>query len=333
MQYSPNSIAFPSIAIGGSSSQSVMVQNTGAAPMQISVQMGATSNDGFTPGPTPNFVESDNCGSSLAASAVCTIQVTFEPAPPASDQGGPNRFATLTIFDNAPGDAHTVTLTGQAGNGPVLAVPTAPIVFPSQAAGTSSQPLPVLVSNLGDVPLNITNLSLGGANPSAFSVNLNPSGGSEAGCGAAPTSSVCEITVTFNPSAGATGTLSAAALFTDNAADTPQNISISGAVAGSVALNISPTTLPVQGAFPDSTRARYIRCDESDREQRAGDGAYFRRRESGRLRCGRKQLFGYHAAVYGCPRSFLQRRSKLPAGRRPKRHPLGDTGVNNESGD
>ena len=252
MQYSPNSIAFPSIAIGGSSSQSVMVQNTGAAPMQISVQMGATSNDGFTPGPTPNFVESDNCGSSLAASAVCTIQVTFEPAPPASDQGGPNRFATLTIFDNAPGDAHTVTLTGQAGNGPVLAVPTAPIVFPSQAAGTSSQPLPVLVSNLGDVPLNITNLSLGGANPSAFSVNLNPSGGSEAGCGAAPTSSVCEITVTFNPSAGATGTLSATALFTDNAADTPQNISISGAVAGSVALNISPTTLPVQGAFPDA---------------------------------------------------------------------------------
>src|ERR1017187_4153080 len=55
---------------------------------------------------TANFGESDNCGSSLASAASCTINLTFTPAAVGTVTG------TLSITDNASGNPQTISLSG-----------------------------------------------------------------------------------------------------------------------------------------------------------------------------------------------------------------------------
>jgi|SRR5579859_1579655 len=53
-----------------------------------------------------DFAETNTCGSSVAASASCTISVTFTPAAAGARSG------TITITDNAPGSPQAITLIG-----------------------------------------------------------------------------------------------------------------------------------------------------------------------------------------------------------------------------
>jgi hypothetical protein len=55
---------------------------------------------------TADFGESDNCGSSLASAASCTINLTFTPPAVGTVTG------TLSITDNASGSPQTVSLSG-----------------------------------------------------------------------------------------------------------------------------------------------------------------------------------------------------------------------------
>jgi hypothetical protein len=55
---------------------------------------------------TADFGESDNCGSSLASAASCTINVTFTPPAVGTVTG------TLSVTDNASGNPQTVSLSG-----------------------------------------------------------------------------------------------------------------------------------------------------------------------------------------------------------------------------
>lgn len=100
--FSPTSLSFPNTAVGGSSSpQTVTLTNTGGSPMTItSVALGGTA-------PT-NYGISDTCvaASPLAASASCTVDVTFSPL----SAGILN--AALNFTDSAPGSPQGVPLTG-----------------------------------------------------------------------------------------------------------------------------------------------------------------------------------------------------------------------------
>ena len=82
-----------------SAPQVITVQNLGGVTMTI----GSITIGGFNNG---DFAYTTTCGASLAASASCTITVSFTPAAAGA------RSATLSIGDNAPGAPHTVTLTG-----------------------------------------------------------------------------------------------------------------------------------------------------------------------------------------------------------------------------
>jgi hypothetical protein len=55
---------------------------------------------------TADFGESDNCGSSLASAASCTINVTFTPPAVGTVTG------TLSVTDSASGNPQTVSLSG-----------------------------------------------------------------------------------------------------------------------------------------------------------------------------------------------------------------------------
>ncbi len=77
---SPSSLGFGSQPIGNATAaQPVTLSNTGNAALSISsiVISGVSVND---------FKETNNCGSSVAAGASCTINVTFSPTASGSTQ-------------------------------------------------------------------------------------------------------------------------------------------------------------------------------------------------------------------------------------------------------
>ncbi len=78
-----------------SPAQSFTVSNYGKAALNIA---------GITVG--ADFAETDNCGTSLASAAGCTIDITFTPSATGSISG------TLSLSDNASGSPQTVALSG-----------------------------------------------------------------------------------------------------------------------------------------------------------------------------------------------------------------------------
>jgi hypothetical protein len=93
---SPSSESFGNENVGSTSAaRTVTISNTGSAAAAMS-SIGVT-------GP---FGESNNCGTSLAAGASCTVSVTFAPTAAGSASG------TLSVNSSAPGSPLTVALTG-----------------------------------------------------------------------------------------------------------------------------------------------------------------------------------------------------------------------------
>jgi hypothetical protein len=93
---SPSSESFGSTTVGSTSSaQSVTVTNPGSSAVSMS-SIGLT-------GP---FRESNNCGTSLAAGASCTVSVSFAPTAAGAATG------TLSVNSSAPGSPLTVALSG-----------------------------------------------------------------------------------------------------------------------------------------------------------------------------------------------------------------------------
>jgi len=94
----PASLTFANQAVNTiSPAQNVTMTNTAATSLSI---IGITASGDFS--------QTDNCGSSLAGGASCSISVTFKPT-----QGG-TRTGTLSIADNG-GSPQTVALVGTAG--------------------------------------------------------------------------------------------------------------------------------------------------------------------------------------------------------------------------
>jgi len=93
---SPSSESFGNENVGSTSSaQSVTVTNPGSGAVSMS-----------SVGVTGPFGESNNCGTSLAAGASCTVSVTFTPTAAGSATG------TLSVNSGAPGSPLTVALAG-----------------------------------------------------------------------------------------------------------------------------------------------------------------------------------------------------------------------------
>jgi hypothetical protein len=193
---SPASLSFPSQVVGTTSAaRTITVQSTGTGPLQF------TSITATAP-----FAQTNNCGSSIAAGATCTIQVTFTPAASGSASG------TVTLVTNA--GTQTVALSG-AGGALVGASPTS-ISFGDVVVGTTSAAKTVTFANGQQVVLTITSIVAGGA----FGVLTNTCGAS-LGPGAN-----CTVGVTFSPTALSdySGTLT----FTDGASNSPQTVRLSG---------------------------------------------------------------------------------------------------------
>ena len=108
---------FPNMNVGATSAaQTVIITNSGTAPLHISaVNVGTTA---LNPG---DFPQSDNCFGAAATFTVnpgtsCQATVSFAPTAAGS------RRALLQVTDDAPGSPHSVPLTGLG----VAVAPTAP---------------------------------------------------------------------------------------------------------------------------------------------------------------------------------------------------------------
>jgi hypothetical protein len=163
-----------------------------------------------------DFQISTTCGASLAAGANCTVSVTFTP------NSSGTRSATLLFSDLVVGSPQSVTLTG-TGNGGVLALGSGTLSF-NGMVGKTSAPQTVSLSNTGSYPLHILSAWTTGSNASEFNVSTT--------CGASlAAGATCNLAVTFSPAAE--GTRTAMLNLTDDAAGSPQTVSLTGtAIAG-----------------------------------------------------------------------------------------------------
>jgi len=173
-----------------------------------------------------DFAQSNNCGSSLAPGTSCAIQITFTPAIPGS------RTGSLNISDNAAGSPQSVNLSG-AGLAPAASLSPASLIFAGQNLGTTSSAQMVTLTNSGTAALSVTSIAASGD----FAQTNN--------CGATlAVGASCTVNVTFTPSAP--GTRSGALSVTDNAAGSPQTVSLGGAGIGPTA-SLAPSSLTFGG--------------------------------------------------------------------------------------
>ena len=227
---SASTLTFANQTVGTTSAaQAILLTNTGNAALGITSLVLAGSNPG-------DFSQSNNCGSSVAAGGNCTINITFAPTGPGT------RTATVAISDNASGSPQTVNLTG-TGGAPAVNLTVTSLTFGGQTLGTTSGVQPVTLSNTGNADLNITSFAVTGTNAGDFTQTNT--------CGSSlPAGGNCNISVTFTPAAP--GNRTASVTITDNAAGSPQTVSLTGTGTGPVA-SLSASTLSYSSQSVGST--------------------------------------------------------------------------------
>ena len=221
---SPLRLSFPDQVVGTTSPpQSMTVTNQSANTVSIS---GISIFGGGT-----SFSQTNNCGASLAAGASCAVNVQFTPPETAP------WTAVVLIQDSAFGGPHAIPLVGTGISGPVVTIVSSEITngvltFGATPIGTTLGPGVVGIDNTGDQSLVFSKIAISGDYSETDDCNssLAPAGG------------MCSISITFKPTAG--GTRTGTLTLTDNAADSPQTIPITG-VAQDFALSSNPTTATV----------------------------------------------------------------------------------------
>ena len=219
---SPASITFANEPVGTSAPVSVLtLSNTGNATLNI-------NSIGVTGTSSGDFIQTNNCGTSLAEGTSCSINVLFTPAAAGTRQ------ASVTVNDNAAGSPQTASLTG-VGSAATVSFSTNTITFGSTTVGTTSPAGGVTLFNNGNAALSVASVAITGTNAGDFSQsnNCTPSVGAGANC---------TISVLFTP--GAAGTRTATIQVTDGASGSPQSVGLSGTGStGGPTASISPSSL------------------------------------------------------------------------------------------
>ena len=179
-----------------SSPQTVTLTNTGKTTLAI------TSISARAP-----FQVNNTCGNRLAVGAICDLDISFGPSVQGPATG------LITIVDSASSKPQFIEVSG---SGTVVQLAPQTLVFGVQKVGTSSKPLPVIVTNQGSAAVMISGIGTDSTNfteTNNCATQLNP--------GAS-----CTVSVTFMPARTGplTGTLSVA----DNGGGGSQTVALSG---------------------------------------------------------------------------------------------------------
>ncbi len=203
----PTSINFGTVYLYGLRDKNVTVKNIGTSPVTIN-SVSVTPGNGTDSG---DFTAVSLCPKTLAAGKSCLINVFFF----AGNVG--SLSATLNVNDSAAGSPQQVSLSANVINPRASYSPNS-LHFGSVPVGNHST-LDVTLTNSGTTALDITSISITGANAGDFAQsNACPSS-------LAP-SADCVISITFTPSQS--GPRSADLRVIDNAEVNTQNVSLAG---------------------------------------------------------------------------------------------------------
>jgi len=228
-------LTFPDTVTGRTSaSQSITLTSSGdqAVSFQSVSVTGANAAD---------FQESDNCVSTvvLQPKHSCTIFVVYAPTSVGSS------LATLNVLDSALGNPQQYGMSGMG----IAPPPPAPVAELNPAGtfnlagtttqGTTAAPQNLMVSNTGTGHLHVTAIGVNGLNAGDFSVAGSNCLGTAVAAGTS-----CTIPVTFAPLAS--GIRTTTLTITDDAANSPQTVTINGtAVTAVTIVAVTGTTLSV----------------------------------------------------------------------------------------
>lgn len=207
---SPASLSFGNQAISTASNAKTVTLKNGQS-VALAISSITTTGD---------YTQTNTCGTSLAAGAKCSINVTFTPSVLGT------RTGTLNVADNASNSPQTVSLTGTGIT--QAAVSPASLSFGNQAVGTASATKTVTLTNNLPTALSVSSISSSGD----YSETNN--------CGASVAAgATCTIGVTFSPTA--TGSRTGTLTVTDSASNSPQTVSLTGT--GILQATASPSAL------------------------------------------------------------------------------------------
>jgi serine protease len=216
----PVSLNFGNQGVGTTSTnKSITLRNSGSISLTIT-EFAVVGTDSAT------FTQSNDCGTTLAAGASCTITVWFKPTSIGS------KAASIRISSSATGGAVSVALGG-VGVASAANVSPSALAFGSQAVGTTSSGRTFSLVNDGNAALTISSIAVSGADSAQFGVTNNC--GTTVAAGAS-----CSVTVTFAPTSS--GAKSAAIRVASNAPGNAAEVAISGTGAAG-ALLLSATSV------------------------------------------------------------------------------------------
>jgi len=174
--FSPTSLTFPSTSVGTPAAlQFFTVTNNGPGPLTF------TSAITLTGANVPDFSEADNCPSTLAANALCTVNIVFTP------QGVGSRTSSVIITSNAGTPSATVPLSGTG-----LAV-AGPLVAGTAYMAATQQSIPPFDAAIGSV--YVTNTGTATVTLGAFSTSSGFIQTNNCGATLAPLAN-CTFTIT-----------------------------------------------------------------------------------------------------------------------------------------
>jgi hypothetical protein len=155
-----------------------------------------------------DYEQTNDCPQVLLAATNCFLSITFTPT------AGGTRTGKITITDDSPGSPHVMNLTG-IGLVPQANLSPSMLSFASQLVATSSPAETVTLTNPGGATLNITQISVSGdfGETNDCGISIGPSVS-------------CQVIVTFTPTIA--GARSGSLTVSDNAAPSPQTVSLSG---------------------------------------------------------------------------------------------------------
>jgi hypothetical protein len=218
----PTNLTFSGTQVGTTSAaQTVTLANQGNSSLSIgSIAI------------TGNYAQTNNCPGTVAASASCTLSITFTPTASGT------RTGILTITDNAAGGQQTVALTGTGLNA-VAALTPASLTFAGLLVGTTSTAQTVTLTNQGNANLTISNVAITGD----YAQTNNCSGTLAA-------SASCTFSVSFTPTT--TGTRTGALAVADNASGSPHTVALTGTGLSAIAA-VTPASLAFSSALVGTT--------------------------------------------------------------------------------
>jgi len=210
---SPPTLGFGNQTVGfPSSAQTAVLSNSGSKTLTISSIAIAGPQSG-------DYQQTNACGTSLPPGADCFIKVVFSP------QAAGTRTAAVQVTDNAANSPQMINLSGAGGLFTVTVAP-ASLAFANQLTGSTSASQGVTLINTGNELLVINGISVTGTDAGDFLQTNNcgsPIGGNPL---ALAVGDSCLVNVSFAPTAG--GSRAATLTFTNNAANSPQTIALSG---------------------------------------------------------------------------------------------------------